>query len=579
MAQKSPTETILELDAELNRATVKRIVPRLPQGELEENKQLDPNIRRVIIDRLVHLQYLSSRQGVNNIELTNAIFDLQSEAGLATDRWLGFQTWQAIQQVFTFEEPTHLERWIVDETPSQLIIRAAYVRLRALGIIEGAKINFTDKYNAFEAPVERKYAVDQGLTRFREILLLLGYDSAKLKMGEGYHLGLFEVLFDHDELIQRLLQKRRHIVSLLKDFPLNLTDKQKASDKKGEKTLKSHTLRFLCYLSKIELWLHDYSPAKKEADQDGSVISPKANKISFSRVLESPGGKRLLRRSLEKDPRSYEPRYVTGFLGHALQFCKDSGVPKNTLYGMRLTNRELLVEIANDRITHVHIALDILTCAAPSITMDIPKPEQAQRLLKSLQQQNSNGKLNQTDVWESAGFGNSILDGAKRMWRFAKDVISWIVNKVKKMYKAVTRRISQVVRIAKKFAFEGLAILQRAYVAMEMGARLLFNAEIPGSNKFIAMKKDIDMDFTVAVSELATPEHISTFLTRLKQGIEGFQFSVVLVKVVIAAIGFVVSIYAMPITGPLAIISKLLTIERFLDDHDYEILHKTLLVK
>lgn len=113
MEKQDLIEKIRNLDEDVSSSVAKRVVPRLPDSALKPNQQLDPNIRRIIVDRLVHLQYLTKRSNVNNKALTNAVKDLQAEAGLVTDEWLGFQTWQAIQQVFSFEEPTHLERWII----------------------------------------------------------------------------------------------------------------------------------------------------------------------------------------------------------------------------------------------------------------------------------------------------------------------------------------------------------------------------------------------------------------------------------------------------------------------------------
>lgn len=561
MEEQDFIEKIRNLDEEVSSSVAKRVVPRLPDSALKPNQQLDPNIRRIIVDRLVHLQYLTKRSNVNNKALTNAVKDLQAEAGLITDKWLGFQTWQAIQQVFSFEEPTHLERWIIDHKPSDFIVRAAYVRLRALGIIEGSAVNFSDKYNATDAPIERKYAVDNGLAKFRDILLLLGYDKDKLLIGEGYHLGLFEVLFNHDQLIELMFHKRISIQNLLKAIPLY------SKKKDTNYQLKCHALRFLCYLCKVELWLHDYGNSKTEIDADGSIINPNATKISFSRYLET-------RRRI-KDWRDIN---IAGFLSAAIRFCSDSGTNKKQLFCMGKTISQIKRGIAEYRIRHIDIALDVLTCAVPSITVEIPKQIQAERLLKALRNERYDQKLDDTNTWENIGFGNAILDGAKRVWRFAKEVISWIINSVNKMLKSIKRRMSQVIRIAKKFAFEGLAILQRAYIAIDMGTKLLLNAEVPCNDEFVKMRKDIDMDFILAISQNATASHTTLFVTHLTKYLQAFEFSIVLVKAVLKAIFLVVKVYAAFITGPLAVISKLLTIERFLEEHECKILHRTLFV-
>tara|TARA_Y100000588_G_scaffold97703_1_gene106188 strand:- start:5649 stop:7355 length:1707 start_codon:yes stop_codon:yes gene_type:complete len=561
MEEQDFIKRMRNLDEEVSSSVAKRVVPRLPDSALKPNQQLDPNIRRIIVDRLVHLQYLTKRSNVNNKALTNAVRDLQAEAGLITDKWLGFQTWQAIQQVFSFEEPTHLERWIIDHKPSDFIVRAAYVRLRALGIIEGSAVNFSDKYNATDAPIERKYAVDNGLAKFRDILLLLGYDKDKLLIGEGYHLGLFEVLFNHDQLIELMFHKRISIQNLLKAIPLY------SKKKDTNYQLKCHALRFLCYLCKVELWLHDYGNSKTEIDADGSIINPNATKISFSRYLET-------RRRI-KDWRDIN---IAGFLSAAIRFCSDSGTNKKQLFCMGKTISQIKRGIAEYRISHIDIALDVLTCAVPSITVEIPKQIQAERLLKALRNERYDQKLDDTNTWENIGFGNAILDGVKRVWRFAKEVISWIINSVSKMLKSIKRRMSQVIRIAKKFAFEGLAILQRAYIAIDMGTKLLLNEEVPCNDEFVKMRKDIDMDFTLAISQNATASHTTLFVTRLTKYLQAFEFSIVLVKAVLKAIFLVVKVYAAFITGPLAVISKLLTIERFLEEHECKILHRTLFV-
>jgi len=547
------------------------IIPRLPTAKIQTGKvSMDRDIRRVLVDRLMHLQYLEGNPAqVSNNALNSAIERLQNEANLHTDSWLGYQTWQAIQQVFSFEDPTHLERWIADEKPTHFIYRAAYLRLRAIGIITGEETRFFKRYGFEASLVQRKMAVDSGLSRLREILLLLGFENSHFVKGQGFHIALLDVLFDHDKLVETLVGHRRTIAKLLKDTPLHYEDEQR------EEGLKSHALQMLLCLSKIELWLHGYVTSDDEDDPDKVVINPKPGKIKVNRYLDS---KRVLTRGGKTRPSNASTADKVkdyGLLRPARRFCEDSTIQKKRTFILKAGLKALLQAVFDGSARHVHVALDILVCANPSEQPALDKKQQAQQIVKALKKAHQKGQVNDAS-WQQVGFGNAFLDGARRIWRFAKRVVSWIVNRFTQMFSAISKRVLQVLRIAKKLAFDGVTILKRAYIAMESGMRLLFSKQVSGSGHAITMVKDTDMDFYVAVNRKASSKQIRTFLEGLKTAIQGFNFSILLFKIIIRGLTVVAHILASPLSGTISLVSKLLTMERFLDDEDCKIISQTL---
>lgn len=106
----------------------------------------------VVWSRLYQLGYLNSkmptpyRKGIprshianqNRTALKDALKLLQKEADITPDGWLGAQTWSVLQQIYSFDEASNLEKWTRPQY-SSLFMRALEVRFRVLGLISDGR--------------------------------------------------------------------------------------------------------------------------------------------------------------------------------------------------------------------------------------------------------------------------------------------------------------------------------------------------------------------------------------------------------------------------------------------------------
>ncbi|WP_158971870.1 peptidoglycan-binding domain-containing protein [Paraglaciecola sp. L3A3] len=111
----------------------------------------DTQLYQHVWKRLYQLGYLSTkqagrirgpkrniRQPNNHTKLKTALKQFQTDANIIHDGWLGLQTWEALQQLYTFDEPTHLADWLIDNRRPALN-KSIELRLRVLGIVQDSK--------------------------------------------------------------------------------------------------------------------------------------------------------------------------------------------------------------------------------------------------------------------------------------------------------------------------------------------------------------------------------------------------------------------------------------------------------
>ncbi|PKH00155.1 peptidoglycan-binding protein [Paraglaciecola sp. MB-3u-78] len=112
---------------------------------LRQDKQLYQHVWK----RFYQLGYLSTakpsrirgprssiqRRPNNQKKLKLALSQFQSDANISNDGWLGLQTWEALQQLYTFDEPTHLAHWLI-EGRRPALNKSIELRLRVLGIVK-----------------------------------------------------------------------------------------------------------------------------------------------------------------------------------------------------------------------------------------------------------------------------------------------------------------------------------------------------------------------------------------------------------------------------------------------------------
>ena len=225
---------LITIDSDLNRAATEGVLhPLAETAERFRDISQDPEFFQVLRDRLYRMGYLARRGGPNHVDdsLTRAIEQLQREAHLTVDGWIGSNSWSALQELFAFEPSTAVERWIDRQGMSIAMRRAVYLRLVSLGVVVGSP-------RASASSLK-----DQHLQIWRDLLLAInapGIDSGT----DPISIQVIAFLFDIDAL-----------TSLVADLAARKSDGEQHSE-----TLH----RFLNCLLQIELWLLGYDKLKPD---------------------------------------------------------------------------------------------------------------------------------------------------------------------------------------------------------------------------------------------------------------------------------------------------------------------------
>lgn len=87
----------------------------------------------------------------------------QTDAGLTVDGWVGDETWQALEELVSFEAPANIGHW-VDRRFRPLLLRAVRLRLFALGFIEPER-HESDEPLRRELPLRPSLVTDRTVQR------------------------------------------------------------------------------------------------------------------------------------------------------------------------------------------------------------------------------------------------------------------------------------------------------------------------------------------------------------------------------------------------------------------------------
>jgi hypothetical protein len=153
--------------------------------------------------------------------LAAALGGFQRDAGIV-ESGLGGKTWEALDELASFENPAHMERWVGQSKRTPALLRAVAVRLRVLGFLPPDT-----------RPPLARAVLDPGLRRFVDLVNFLGLPDRPLV--PTYRLETLHALFDQDGLVERLARPRGRPA-------LSSQDRQRVS-------------RFFICMAKIELWL------------------------------------------------------------------------------------------------------------------------------------------------------------------------------------------------------------------------------------------------------------------------------------------------------------------------------------
>jgi hypothetical protein len=123
------------------------------------------------------------RRPNNQKKFESALSQFQSDANISYDGWLGLQTWEALQQLYTFDEPTHLADWLM-ESRRPALNKSIELRLRVLGIVKDRKttirvhkVNRVSGLQAWKAFLRYLDAVPDSVDELELLTYLYDFDK------------------------------------------------------------------------------------------------------------------------------------------------------------------------------------------------------------------------------------------------------------------------------------------------------------------------------------------------------------------------------------------------------------------
>jgi len=231
------------LEEAMGQAGGEHIITPLPDEKPEAGDAYSKSRLDTIADRLKLLGFLD-RNAPDDPEwvvLESAVRRFQraafGEDRLVRDGWVGKQTWGALQELVSFEEPSNLARWMTDGRPCPALKRALHLRLFALGMADAPPgLSITPG------------SIDAGLRQLAAVAGEFGWEDFHLKTSLAeIDLRTLELIFDQDALVVRLAVK---------------------------KSVKNKLIirPFVIAMAKIELWLAGYEIKPDGYGMDARVM-------------------------------------------------------------------------------------------------------------------------------------------------------------------------------------------------------------------------------------------------------------------------------------------------------------------
>ncbi|GGW81666.1 hypothetical protein [Alteromonas halophila] len=468
----------------------------------------------VICRRLYLLQYLSShdfttyqslsRAGFSNpralsdwlVQFNHSVKLLQQEAGLQTDQWIGSKTFKAMQQLFSFEEPTNLSLWYKHGRSSTFLKRAIYVRMQFTGLIPGNHVRFFEQGRTYQqGKYELGDTLQDGFILWRKVLQTWGMPPAAGTTNQY----LTATLFDIDGLTRTLNARRSQIASTLQHTRLDPRWESYTALPTGALTrqqIKQLALRVLVAHSRIEVWLQGYASALDNDPSDG-MYDPgdSIDAHDFSLAFNEP-----LRRR-----RNHNSRHIIGpELSLYRQFWQDTKKLSTTLkeqnvktgFKVTITN-PLLTSIKHNirmgRLTMASMALQNIHCAA--IIDQVPMPDKTTHIRRINEEYT---RLSTRDrnvgAWQKGrGLVEMVLDGVKRLAK-------WFWQSVKNVFRKVSHFVQRIIRAVQQLAVKGLTYYFRITELFSTSVHWVMQPVMYQSDA-ITVFRDRDYDVSVFIDD------------------------------------------------------------------------------
>jgi hypothetical protein len=365
---KIASERLLSLKTGLDEAQTKALFVPLPDTEPKASK--DRSRIMTIRNRLTNLGYLTKDSGSPelDLELKRAIKAFQEEAGLQTDGWVGEITWQALQELVSFEASIDLLRWLPGGRVNPALRRAAALRLFVLGLVK-------------EKPISADVDLLQGLKALEEVWIVL--KLGRSASAPALNLEWLDRLFNQDNLVKKLSRI---------DQPIEKS-----------KLLQIHG--FLLNVAKIELWLAGYNIPPTGYD----LIMAKPSK----EITDVIGTIKLLMKS-RTVTQNFRIKKNQKFYNALKLFWEDIGKNKQKVSLYTVNFLEFFPEFFKT-IDEGLESQNLMTTAE--------KQEKLETFINQNPQQIPT-------AWQKVRcFGNRVWDGIKRTWGWLKNLFQRAVDK------------------------------------------------------------------------------------------------------------------------------------------------------
>jgi len=241
------------LESALAEAVDRDVISPLPTSKPSSKHDYAISRLKTMRNRLFMLGYLDKDSGQAHLGpmLEAGIKAFQKEArcvisDFSVDGWVGEETWTALQELVSFEEPSNLERWFIGSVPSEALKRAIQLRLYAFGLCFA---------HPSTAPDDGE--ITTGLSRFSNIAHLLHLSDHVVSPRPVFE--TVRLLMDQDDLVRRL--------SRSEPFSQQLRDELEASDPE----LLRSGCSFVINITKAELWMLGYEHVAPSGYQDADT--------------------------------------------------------------------------------------------------------------------------------------------------------------------------------------------------------------------------------------------------------------------------------------------------------------------
>lgn len=516
-------ELLSSIAEDLEASEQAKLVFAVPKTSSEFKKLQKTDFRYVVWGRLYSLGYAKfsslkarKRPGKNNkiistnIQYKEAVEAFQKDAGTVKDGWVGLQTWESMQELFTFEQDANLDKWFQPQY-QDILYRATHLRLMMLGLV--------DKPDGRNSASGNHEDVQAGLSLWRTILRKLAPDKFNSDTDENT---LIEWLFDIDRLT-RLVSANFGELRALAANPYM------APNFGG-----NESLRFQKSLLKIELWLYgvkDIEPGNRGAMLKVAYIPENMRGRTSVNVLMIKVSELIdeLNVSLNGISTDNESQVIERILQH-LASLNDEDVQQATAV--------MQANMLNKRLA------------------ELPAPQQKQ-VLKTMK-----NKEHSLGAW--------LFDGAKRVLRWLKKTILGAIDWFKQKARVVKRIIDQLATGAKRLATDAYNFVKRGFQVLADGFTFLATPTYLADNDEVIVHKKADMDTVVVVSHTADEPGVRAFWNRIEvlrlRARAAIELASVIIEEAISIIKKAVFI------GPLAIVSLLLAIYKMRNSEVFSIL-------